>query len=172
MSARWGRLIATLHQDLRDLDIRDQFDLVLLHHTLQFVPAEHRMTVLLNLARALHPNGYLVHSFNVSRSLSGALGAEHRDVYPDWVLDELARIDVSLPEPHAEFRARLRAHATNRERHTGAFVDPAEVDHLMQAAGFSVERSIVIEPDVIAPYRSLIAKLNMQRIVKIGHLSS
>jgi|SRR5215469_6993749 hypothetical protein len=172
LSARWGRLIATLHQDLRDLDIRDQFDLVLLHHTLQFVPAEHRMTVLLNLARALHPNGYLVHSFNVSRSLSGALGAEHRDVYPDWVLDELARIDVSLPEPHAEFRARLRAHATNRERHTGAFVDPAEVDHLMQAAGFSVERSIVIEPDVIAPYRSLIAKLNMQRIVKIGHLSS
>src|SRR5215469_2395552 len=82
LSARWGRLIATLHQDLRDLDIRDQFDLVLLHHTLQFVPAEHRMTVLLNLARALHPNGYLVHSFNVSRSLSGALGAEHRDVYP------------------------------------------------------------------------------------------
>jgi len=172
LSARWGHPIATLHQDLREFDVRDRFDLVLLHHTLQFVPPEDRIKVLLNLARALHATGCLVHSFNVGRALSGPLGAEHREAYPDWVLDELARIDVSLPETHGEFRDRLRAHASNRERHTGAFADAAEVDHLMQAAGFTVERSIVVEPDVIAPYRSLIAKLNMQRIVKIGRLSS
>lgn len=171
LSTRWHRPIATLHQDLRDLDIRNRFDLVLLHHTLQFVPRENRSGVLLNLARALRPAGCLVHSFNISRSLSGSVGAEHRDVYPDCVLDELARIDVSLPEPEAEFRARLQAHASNRERHTGAFADAAEVDHLMQAAGFTIERSMCIEPDVIPPYRALLAKLNMQRIVTINRLS-
>jgi SAM-dependent methyltransferase len=171
LSARWNLPIATLHQDLRDLDIRDRFDLVLLHHTLQFVPPEDRITVLLNLARALHPRGRLVHSVNISRSLCGALGAEHRDTYPDWVLEELARLDAPLPEPRNEFRARLSAHAGNRERHTGAFVDSAEVDRLMENAGFSIERSINMEPDVIPPYRSLIAKLNMQRIVKIAQLN-
>jgi hypothetical protein len=42
LSTRWGLPITTIHQDLRDLNIRDRFDLVLLHHTLQFVSTEDR----------------------------------------------------------------------------------------------------------------------------------
>lgn len=172
LSARWGLSISTIHQDLRDLDIRDRFDLVLLHHTLQFVPTEDRSKVLLNLARALHPNGRLVHAFNISDPLSGPLAIEHRNCYPDWVIQELSRGGVSLPEPRDAFRARLAAHAVNRERHTGPFSDMAEVDRLMHAASFSVERTTSITPELITPYRLLISKLNMQRIVKIARLSA
>jgi SAM-dependent methyltransferase len=171
LSTRWGLPISTIQQDLRDLDICDRFDLVLLHHTLQFVPTEDRRKVLLNLARALRPNGRLVHAFNISDPLSGPSATEHRNCYPDWVIQELSRGGVSFPEPRDAFRARLAAHAVNRERHTGPFSDMAEVDRLMHAAGFSVERTTSITPELITPYRLLIAKLNMQRIIKIAHLS-
>jgi len=172
LSARWDLPISTIHQDLRDLDIRDRFDLVLLHHTLQFVPNEDRSKVLLNLARALRRSGRLVHAFNIGDPLSGPLAIEHRNSYPEWVIQELTRGGVSFPEPRDAFRARLAAHAANRERHTGAFSDLAEVDRLMHAAGFSVERTMWIQPELITPYRLLVSKLNMQRIIKIAHLSS
>ena len=172
LSTRWGLPISTIHQDLRDFDIRDRFDLVLLHHTLQFVPTEDRSKVLLNLARALRRGGRLVHAFNISDPLSGPLATGHRNSYPDWVIQELTRGGVSFPEPRDAFRARLAAHAGNRERHTSAFSDLDEVDRLMQAAGFSIERTMWIQPELITPYRLLVSKLNMQRIVKIAHLIS
>jgi len=172
LSTRWGLPISTNHQDLRDVDIRDRFDLVLLHHTLQFVPTEDRSKVLLNLARALRRSGRLVHAFNISDPLSGSLATEHRNSYPEWVIRELTRAGISFPEPQAAFHARLAAHASNRERHTGAFSSLAEVDRLMHGAGFSVERTLCIQPELITPYRLLLAKLKMQRIVKIACLSS
>jgi SAM-dependent methyltransferase len=172
LSARWSLPISTIHQDLRDLDIRDRFDLILLHHTLQFVPIEDRSKVLLNLARALRRGGRLVHAFNISDPLAGSLVTEHRNSYPEWVIQELTRGGVSLPEPRDAFRARLAAHAGNRERHTGVFSDLDEIDRLMHAAGFSTERTMRIQPELITPYRLLVSKLNMQRIVQIAHLSS
>jgi hypothetical protein len=63
------------------------------------------------------------------------------------------------------------AQASKRERHTGAFNNSAEVDRLTEPAGFIAERIIPIQPDIIAPYRLLVSKLNAQRIVKIARLS-
>ena len=172
LSTRWGLPVSTIHQDLRDLEVCDRFDLVLLHHTLQFVPAEDQCKVLSNLARALRSTGHLVHAFNISDPLSGSLAIEHRNSYPEWVLQELTRLGIPFPEPEDAFRARLGAHANNRERHTGVFKGLLEVDRLMHAAGFYVERTMEVQPELITPYRLLVSKLNMQRIVEISHLSS
>src|SRR6266853_209100 len=79
----------------------------LVHGTLHFIAAGHRAGVLARLRRALAPGGCLMLLFNTGRPIDGALTAEGRDGYADWVLDELDRLAVPLPEERAAFRARL-----------------------------------------------------------------
>jgi SAM-dependent methyltransferase len=168
LGSRSALSVETIRQDLRDFTIHDRFDVILLHHTLQFVSANDQIDILLKLARALRPNGRLVHLFNVSRPISGILVAEQRKKYADWVIEELDHKNVPLPEPRDAFRARLTAHAKNRERHTGAFADPSDVKNLMQATGLKIESSVTIEPDVTPPYREFLSKLNIRRFVEVA----
>jgi SAM-dependent methyltransferase len=168
LASRSGLSVETIRRDLRDLTIHDRFDAILVHHTLQFVAANEQIDVLSRLARALRPNGRLVHLFNVSRPISGELVIEHRNRYADWVIVELDRQNVPLPEPRDTFCARLSAHARNRERHTGAFADPANVNNLMQAAGLKIESSARIEPNVTPPYREFLTKLDIRRFVEVA----
>ena len=168
LASRSAIRVETIRQDLRDLVMPDRFDVVLLHHTLQFVAADEQIDVLSRLARSLRQNGRLLHLFNVSRPLSGEFAIEHRNKYADWVIDELDRLTVPLPERGDAFRARLTAHAKNRERHTGGFANPKEVDGLMQAAGLAIESGTRIEPDLTPPYRKFLSKLDMQRFVKVA----
>ena len=168
LASRLAFPVETIRQDLRDLTMHDRFDVILLHHTLQFVPANDQIDVLSRLARSLRPNGRLVHLFNVSRPISGELVIEHRNRYADWVIEELDCQNVPLPEPRDAFHARLTAHAKNRERHTGTFADQADVNNLMQAAGLKIESSAIIKPDVTPPYREFLSKLDMRRFVEVA----
>ena len=168
LASRSRLSVETIRQDLRDLTIHNRFDVILLHHTLQFVPADEQIEVLLRLAQALRSQGRLVHLFNVSQPIRGKLVVEQRKKYADWVIEELDQQNVPLPEPRDAFRARLTAHAKNRERHTGGFADPADVNHLMQAAGLKIESSATIEPDVTPPYREFLSKLDIRRFVQVA----
>jgi SAM-dependent methyltransferase len=113
-AARTSQRLATQHQDLRDLNEAQRFDLVLVHGTLHFIAAPERPDVLSRLRRSLADGGRLVLLFNTSAPVVGVLARQGRDDYADWVLAELTRIAVALPEPQDAFRARLIDHAAGR----------------------------------------------------------
>jgi SAM-dependent methyltransferase len=138
--------LATMQVDLQELDVAGGFDLVLVHGTLHFVPPARQQDVVARLVRALRPGGLLVLLYNTSPRLVGELSRESREGYSSLVMDELARLGIPLPESAEAFRARLDAHARNREQREGAFADPNHVHVLLNAAGLTIEDEIEIEP--------------------------
>jgi Methyltransferase domain len=164
--------LATLQVDLQQLDVASGFDLVLVHGTLHFVPRERQADVVVRLGRALHPHGLLVLLYNTSPPLAGELSRESRQSYSGMVIDELARLDVPLPESAESFRARLDAHARNREQREGAFAAPNHVHELLKAAGFAIEEEIALEPQLAAPYRQFISRMGKRRFLVVARLES
>jgi SAM-dependent methyltransferase len=170
----WSIRIRTALVDLRHFDPGQRrpespaFDVVLVHGTLHFIAAEHRADVLKRLRRALAPGGRLVLLFNTSRRIAGPLTSQGRDGYADWVIDELARIAVPLPEPPDAFRARLRRHATRREDREGAFAAPEDVDALLGEAGFEVCERFEITTTLADPVKTFVAKIDKRRFLAVA----
>jgi SAM-dependent methyltransferase len=86
LARSWSLPIKTVHADLMNLDMCEDFELVLLHFTLHYIPADRQVEVLGRLRHALRPTGRLLLLVNVGQAISGALVSEHRDGYADWVL--------------------------------------------------------------------------------------
>jgi SAM-dependent methyltransferase len=168
LARRWSLPIETLHQDLLTLDAPARFDLVLVHGTLHFIAADRRADVLARLRRALRPGGRLVLLFNTSRPIAGDLVPENRDGYADWVIEELDRRAIPLPEDRPGFRARLRAHAQERETREGAFGDAEDAWALLAGAGFSVRDRCEIGVTLAAPVQSFVAKISKRRFLAIA----
>jgi SAM-dependent methyltransferase len=167
-AARVPHPIVTLHQDLRDLNEAQLFDLVLVHGTLHFIAAPERPDVLAWLRRSLAPGGRLVLLFNTSAPVVGDLARHGRDGYADWVLDELKRIGVTLPEPHHAFRARLISHAQERENREGAFAVPEDVDALLANAGFALQKRVEVGTPTTGAVQQFLAKIRKRRFLIIA----
>ena len=167
-AARVPHPIVTLHQDLRDLNEAQLFDLVLVHGTLHFIAAPERPDVLAWLRRSLAPGGRLVLLFNTSAPVVGDLARHGRDGYADWVLDELKRIGVTLPEPHHAFRARLISHAQERENREGAFAVPEDVDALLANAGFILQKRVEVGTPTTGAVQQFLAKIRKRRFLIIA----
>ena len=167
-AARVPHPIVTLHQDLRDLNEAQLFDLVLVHGTLHFIAAPERPDVLAWLRRSLAPGGRLVLLFNTSAPVVGDLARHGRDGYADWVLDELKRIGVTLPEPHDAFRTRLISHAQERENREGAFAVPEDVDALLANAGFTLQKRVEVGTPTTGAVQQFLAKIRKRRFLIIA----
>jgi SAM-dependent methyltransferase len=168
LARRWSLPIATLHEDLADLDRPGQFDIVLVHGTLHFLAPARRADVLARMRRSLRPDGRLVLRVNTSRRIEGDLTGEGRHGYADWVPDELARIAVPLPEPPEAFRERLRLHAMSREDREGAFRAPEEIQALLAQAGFMTRDWLELGVKLSTPVQDFVAKTGKRRFLVIA----
>jgi SAM-dependent methyltransferase len=160
--------IETARQDLLDLDSERRFDVVLVHGTLQFIAADYRADALVRMRRAIRPGGRLVLLFNTSRAVAGEFARESRAGYADWVIDELKRLDVALPDTEAAFRARLTAHARRREQREGAFAGAEGVESLLEAADFKIDSCTEINVKAASPVDSFHAKISKRRFMAIA----
>ena len=160
--------IATIRQDILALDIERRFDVVVVHGTLQFIAADRRADALARLQRALRPGGRLVLMFNTGRRVAGRLAQESRDGYADWVMQELRRLDVPLPERDDDFRARLARHSQRRELREGAFAEPGEVEFVLRAAGFAIEQCEEIGMELARPVQGFVAKISKRRFMALA----
>jgi SAM-dependent methyltransferase len=167
-AARTSQRLATQHQDLRDLNEAQRFDLVLVHGTLHFIAAPERPDVLSRLRRSLADGGRLVLLFNTSAPVVGVLARQGRDDYADWVLAELTRIAVALPEPQDAFRARLIDHAAERENREGAFTMPEDVDSLLATAGFTLQKRVEVGVQTVGAVQHFLAKIRKRRFLIIA----
>ena len=116
----------------------------------------------------MRPTGRLVLLLNTSSRIIGGLADEARNGYADWVIEELERLDIPLPEEREAFAARLRVHAENRERRYGAFSRLEEAHSLLTTARFSVCQSIEIKFGVADRMQQFISKLSARRFVVVA----
>jgi hypothetical protein len=164
----WSLPIATLRQDLFDLDTERQFDVVLMHGTLNFIAADRHSQVLRRIQRAMRPRGRLALLFNISRPLAAAQAAENHADYADFVLQELRRLGVPLPERESAIRERLIARARQRELRDGQFSAPDEVELLVKAAGLNVLSCAPTSTDLAKPADALLAKFSKRRFMLVA----
>lgn len=168
---RWSLHIETACQDLAHFEWKHDFDIVLIHGTLPYVPQHQRAQALRCVARSLRQDGRLVLLFNTSEPIAGALAAHHREGYPRWVIGELNRLHVPLPEPEDAFAARLQADAQARVAREGTFTAPEQVDALLDSAGFKVEARREIGVNLVGPMKQLISKISKRRYLTIASLT-
>ena len=160
--------IETMLQDLKELDVAGEFDIVLAHSVLQMITPDCRKDVLLRLGRALRPKGQLLNLYNTGQRMTGGLLPEYLGNYARWVIDELDRLRVSLPERREAFFARLNAYAQERQAREGAFRNADEVDTLMQEAGFRIKHRSEIETNLASPMLTFVSKVSRRRYVTIA----
>jgi SAM-dependent methyltransferase len=168
LARRNALAISTLHTDLRDLEVVARFNLILVHFTLHFIEPAHRIDVLMRLRRALKPGGRLALLFNTGRKIGGALMSQGREGYAHWVMDELDRLTVPLPEPADAFGARLSRHGGRREDREGAYATPDEVCGLLRKAGFDVCDCFETTATVADPLRDFVAKIDKRRFLAVA----
>jgi SAM-dependent methyltransferase len=168
LAQEWSLPIATVRTDLVNLDAEHLFDVALVHGTLHFMPAESRPQVLARLARALRPDGRLVLQFTTNRPVPEELWQREQRSYSIWVVEELERQGVPPPEEREAFRLRLDAHAHRRKNLDGPFTDPSQICELVEGAGFSVERLMPIEVDVVGPYRQYLSEIDTRRFMALA----
>jgi SAM-dependent methyltransferase len=168
LAQRWSLPIATLHEDINNLDRPGRFDIVVAYGTLHFLAPGRRADALARMRRALRPDGRLVLRVNSGRRIAGELAEEGRDGYADWVPDELRRIAVPLPEPPEAFRVRLRLHAMSREDREGAFGAPEEIQALLSEAGFVTRDWMELGVQLSTPVQEFVAKTAKRRFLVVA----
>jgi len=168
---RWSLPIETLRCDLADLGRERDFDVVIIHGTLSYIPENKRAKALRQVARSLRHDGRLVMLFNTSERIDRALSSQHNDGYPEWVIDELLRLGVPLPEPAGAFAARLKADAQAREAREGAFTASEQVDTLLRSAGFAVETRRQIEVNLVGPMKHFVSRISKRRYLTVASLA-
>jgi hypothetical protein len=168
LAGQWSLPIETVRQDLFDIDFEQRFDVVLVHGTLNFIAAERHAEVLRRLQCALRPGGRMALLFNTSRSVAADLAAENHAEYADFVLTELKRLGIPLPDRELVMRERLIARARQRERRDRQFADPDEVVLRVNAAGFEVVSCAPTSAELAKPADALLAKFSKRRFMLIA----
>lgn len=168
LAAQWPLPIETIQQDLFDLHHHQRFDIVLMHGTLNFIEAERQRQVLARLSRAIRPGGRLVLLFNTGHMLDKSAAEGNHVAYVDFVLGELKRLGVPLPDSEQIMRERFNARAHQRELRDRSFADPREVESLLNTAGFAVERCERMGVELAGPADTLLAKFAKQRFMLIA----
>jgi SAM-dependent methyltransferase len=171
LARRWALPVATLHEDLGNLDRPAHFDIVFAHGTLHFLDPDRRADALVRMRRALRPGGRLVLRANAGGRIEGELTGAGRDGYPAWVPEELARIGVPLPEPAQAFRERLRMHAVSREHREGAFATAEEIRAALMQAGFAIRDWREVGGQLSAPVEDFQSKTGKRRFLVVAEPS-
>ena len=167
-ATRWSLPIETLQADLTQLSVVSTFDVVFAHALLQFIPADRRVDALSRLRRSLRPDGRLVILFRTSARIEGNLLPQYREAYPKHLIEKLEHMNIALPEPREEFRRRVEVYSEERRAREGAHTSRADVERLIEAAGFAIESVTVIEASPSAPFKQFAAKLSKQRFLAVA----
>jgi SAM-dependent methyltransferase len=162
---RWSIAADVQHQDLTGLDISAGFDVVFANSILLFINPERRVDVLSRLRRALRPNGRLVHIFNVGARISGKVVPEYRAGYSRWILAELERQGVPLPESPEEFIRRLDDYAREFGSRQGTFNHLEQVLALHERAGFTVTSRVEFDIGLALPRKLFFVILDYRRLL-------
>ena len=168
LAGQWSLPIETVQQDLFDLDVEWRFDVVLVHGTLNFIAAERHAEVLRRLQRSLRPGGRMALLFNTSRAVAADLAAENHAEYADFVLSELKRLGIPLPDQEAAIRERLIDRARQREQRDRQFADSDEVVALVDAAGFDVVSCAPTSGELAKPADALLKQFSKRRFMLIA----
>ena len=157
-----------MQRDLMALEVEGRFELILVHGTLHYIPPDRRVDVLVRLRQALRPAGVLVLLFNTGCRVVGELSSEGRSHYAKWVIEELQRAGVPLPEEREAFAGRLCVHAEIRELREGAFGRPEEVIELLAGSGFDVRQWFEVDVKLADPVQGFVSKLSKRRFIAIA----
>jgi SAM-dependent methyltransferase len=168
LAESWSLPVETVRQDLFDLEFERRFDVVLVHGTLNFIAANRQAEVLRRLRRSMRPGGRLVLLFNTSRPLAADQATENHAEYADFVLGELKRIGVALPDSEAVMRERFVARARQRELRDGQFSRPDDVEALVTAAGFRILSCTPASTDMAKPADALLAQFSKRRFTLLA----
>ena len=165
---QWSLPVETARRDLFDLDLTHRFDVVLMHGTLNFIAADRHAQVMHRIYRAMRPRGRLELLFNTSRPPAADRAVESRAEYADFILSELRRLGIPLPDREAAVRERLIARANEREWRDAKFAAPDEVEVLVKAAGFSVLSCTPTGTALAKPAGALLAQFSKRRFTLIA----
>jgi SAM-dependent methyltransferase len=168
LAREWSLPLKTLHEDLTTFQMQNCFDIIVVHGTLHYVLPECRSRVLAQLRLALRPLGRLVLLFNTGQRVAGEIASEARSNYADWVIDELQRIGIPLPEKRQAFAEKLRMHANRRETREGTFSHPEEVQGLLVSLGFELCDLFELGVDLANPVQNFVAKTSKRRYLAIA----
>ncbi len=166
-AAAWSLPIKTVRQDLVELNIRQQFDLVLVHGTLHFMTPLGRATALGAIQRAMRGGGRLVLLFNTSEPPTVEIEDKIHIDYATAVLSELKRQHVVLPDSEAALRERLAAHSRRRQLREGAFRQPSDVTLLLESAGLKVISCDEIEARLSSGMRDYVSRISKRRFMAV-----
>ena len=134
--------VSTRRLDLADLEDVGQWDLILSHSMLPFVPPTQRLEILVRLRRALALEGRLVLAARTSANLTAAEAAVHDEAWTTRARKRIADAGVPLPGPAEAFDADLATFAARRQGQLGGFETAEMIAGLLEQAGFEVLQSL------------------------------
>ncbi len=169
VAREWALPIDTVRVDLRELNVAQQFELVLVHGTLHFIAAADRRDVLNRIRRALRPEGCLVLLFNTSKPSSTAeIGDRFHFDYAESMISEMKRLPIPLPDDEQSFRTRLIAHSRQRQLREGAFSEPEDVKDLLGTAGFALSSCSQIKVEVTGKANDFVSGFSKRRFLAVA----
>jgi len=168
VAKQWSLPIATIRRDLAALDVEAAFDIVLVHGTLNFISPDRRLVALKCVHDALKPNGRLLLFFNTGRTSMADQRQYAATDYGAWVLSELKRLNVRLPDSEPTLRRRLNAHDGRRHLREAAFAQPDEVGLLLERAGFTIEACHALDLNVPAAMQQIMTSVAKRRFMIIA----
>lgn len=168
LAAQWSTSIVTLKQDLLELNVSEQFDLVLVHGTLHFIASQERLNALIRIRNALRPDGSLVLLFNTSKSSAVEIDDKIHIDYAEGVLGELKRLHISLPDTETAIYQRLVAHSRRRVLREGAFGEPSDANLLLETAGFKVISCSQAQVKLAGSANNFVSHISKRRFMTIA----
>jgi SAM-dependent methyltransferase len=166
-AARWSFPLHTQRLDLVELGLRD-FDIIYANEVLQHFSKDERVGMLARMRRALRPGGHLVCVFHTGAHIEGDVVREYRTGYADWLLAELERIGIPLPDSAETFRQRANGCADGLRTREGTFEEPETVDGIMKAAGFVVVERTQFAMPLLERYQVFFARLGKRRFISVA----
>jgi hypothetical protein len=110
--------------------------------------------------------------FNAGGRFAGEVLPEYRGGYADWLLTELDRRGIPLPDSRETIRRRTDDYTRELETREGAFGEPEVVDGMMREAGFSIMRREQIAMPLTTSFQNLVDKLSKRRFLTMAQSPS
>jgi SAM-dependent methyltransferase len=168
LAQKWSLPIDTTRKDLRELEVRGRFDIVLVHGTLQFIPSVDRQDVLTRIRHALRRDGRLLMLFNTSKPSAAEFGEQFHIDYASSLIRDLKRSHIAIPNNERDFHTRLVAHSRQRQLREGAFTTPEDAKHLLGTAGFAISSCGQINVNVVGTASDFVSRLSKRRFLAIA----
>jgi len=166
-AAQWSLRLQTQRLELAELDLAG-FDLIYANELIQYFPRGRRVDMLARMRRALRPGGHLVCVFHTGDRITGAAVPEYKAAYAGWLVAELERLGIPLPDSRDRFLQRATDCDYGGESRKGEFETPEAVDAVMQEAGFVVKQRTQFDVSLLPSYQDYFAKLGKRRFLSVA----